>query len=51
MLTRPARDEAARRWAGQNRAGDPVRIEHGGQGQGRPGQPGGHKLVRALGGQ
>ena len=48
---RPAGDEAARRRAGQHGPGDPVRVEHGGQGQGRPGQPGGHELVRALGGQ
>ena len=34
---RPARDVAASGRAGQHGAGNPVRIEHGGQGQGRPG--------------
>ena len=48
---RPARDVAAPGRAGQHGAGNPVRIEHGGQGQGRPGHPRGRQLVRALGGQ
>ena len=45
---RPAGDVAAGGRAGQHRARHPVVIEHRGQRQRRPGQPGRRQLVRAL---
>ena len=46
--TRPAGDVAAGGRAGQHGAGHAVVIEHRGQHQRRPGQPGRRELVRAL---
>ena len=46
--TRPAGHVAAPGRAGQHRAGDAVRVEHGGQRQRRPGRARGRQFVRAL---
>ena len=45
---RPASHVAAPGRAGQHRAGDAVRVEHGGQRERRPGRARGRQLVRAL---